>query len=182
MDLLPFFLSHSFTAILSGPEFLDLMPNPQLGGQFAPKFTFVGGDEVQLSATNVHSSTKPTDIDPECSFKPLINRNIPDFGRMHAVLARQLAANKEARKFQQVIIEKSETSCVFVNVFPDIEGADSFLFFAAHCASSTAAPTNSRRYRSYGPRGWCETSNNQKLGDFYSGFLPRAPSCDGSRF
>ncbi len=85
-----------------GPGVLECMPNPQLGGQFAPKATFVGGDEAQSAASNTHSSSKLTGNDPECSFKPLINRNIPDFGRMHAILARQLAANKEARKFQQV--------------------------------------------------------------------------------
>jgi hypothetical protein len=82
------------------------MPNPQLGGQFAPKATFFGGNESQTTAAQVQSSTNASDIDREHTFKPFINRNVPDFGRMHAILARQLAANKEARKFQQVAIEQ----------------------------------------------------------------------------
>jgi hypothetical protein len=80
------------------------MPNPQLGGQFAPKATFGCGDEAQTVALQAQSSTRAGDVGAECTFKPFINRSVPDFGRMHAQLARQLAAIKEARKFQQVIL------------------------------------------------------------------------------
>ena len=78
------------------------MPNPQLAGRFAPKAIF--GDEAQSATILMQSSANASDIEREYTFKPFINRNVPDFGRMHAQLARQLAANKEARKFQQVKI------------------------------------------------------------------------------
>jgi hypothetical protein len=134
------------------------MPNPQLGGQFAPKATFGGGDQAQSAAIHAQSSTMPIDIDPECSFKPLINRNIPDFGRMHAILARQLAANKEARKFQQVKFQQF-ASTLMLTIIPlfsltfssDNQGTDTVLVFATHCSISEAAPTNACRYCSHGP-------------------------------
>ena len=107
------------------------MPNPQLGGQFAPKVTFGGGDEAQTSAVQAQSSLNASDIDREHTFKPFINRNVPDFGRMHAQLARQLAANKEARKFQQVIFEPFlyiVHDAVVPTLAPDSKGTNTILF------------------------------------------------------
>jgi hypothetical protein len=114
------------------------MPNPQLGGHFAPKATFGCGDDAQSANLHAHSSTKPTDIDPECSFKPHINRNIPDFGRMHAVLARQLAANKEARKFQQVTLNC--ISFIFLSTLQQITKAPTPFSFAQRTAPAAQPP------------------------------------------
>ena len=112
------------------------MPNPQLGGQFAPKVTFGGGDEAQVAAVLAQSSPNLCHIDAEYTFKPLINRNVPDFGRMHALLARQSAAIKESRRFQQVtcvqllyVMHHVWIMKCAPTLAPDDKGANSILFY-----------------------------------------------------
>ena len=129
------------------------MPNPQLGGQFAPKATFGGGNEAQAAATQAQSVTTEGNIERECTFKPFINRSVPDFGRMHAQLARQLAANKETRKFQQVTIGQcaitDHDACVITFAI-DNEGTNAVLVHPTSTCRGEAATTDACRYRSYG--------------------------------
>ena len=130
------------------------MPNPQLGGQFAPKATFGGGNEAQVATTQAQFVTTEGNIERECTFKPSINRSVPDFGRMHALLARQLAANKEVRKFQQVTFGQCTITDhdTFVTTFAtDNEGTNAVLVHPTPTSSDEAATTDACRYRCYSP-------------------------------
>ena len=131
------------------------MPNPQLGGQFAPKATFDGGNETQAAGTQAQFTRTEGIIERECTFKPFINRSVPDFGRMHAQLARQLAANKEVRKFQQVKFRQCTINNYhhkFVTSYAiDNEGTIAIFIQPAPTCSNEATTTDACRHRSYGP-------------------------------